>query len=47
MVANVGFGVAGGAVVAGAVLWFLSPPERSHDVAIVPSANGLSIAGRF
>jgi len=47
VVANVGFGIAGASVVAGAVLWFLSPPERSRDVAIVPSANGLAIAGRF
>jgi hypothetical protein len=47
LVANVGFGVAGGAVVAGAVLWFLSPPETSRDIAIVPSASGLAIAGRF
>jgi len=46
-IANVGFATAGAAVVAGAVLWFLSPPERAGAVSVVPQANGLAVMGRF
>jgi hypothetical protein len=45
LVANVGFGVAGVAVAVGAVLWFLSPPERA--VTVVPQPNGVAVMGRF
>jgi serine/threonine-protein kinase len=45
LVANVGFGVAGAAVAAGAVLWFLSPPERA--VTLVPQPGGVAVVGRF
>lgn len=47
VVANVGFAAAGAAVVAGAVLWFLSPPERAGQVSVVPQGNGLAVMGRF
>jgi hypothetical protein len=50
MIANVGFGVAGAAVVAGAVLWFTGKPESSRPIAIAPqvgSTTGLAVVGRF
>jgi hypothetical protein len=47
LIANVGFGVAGGAAIAAGVLWFLSPPERRTRMAIVPAANGFAVAGSF
>ena len=50
MIANVGFGVAGAAVVAGAVLWFTGKPESPSTIAIAPqvgSTTGLAVVGRF
>ncbi|HEX4420619.1 MAG TPA: hypothetical protein VH165_22045 [Kofleriaceae bacterium] len=50
MVANVGFGVAGAAVIAGAVLWFIGKPESPNAIAIAPqvgATNGLAVLGRF
>jgi serine/threonine-protein kinase len=50
LVANVGYGVAAGAVIAGAVLWFIGPPESQSAVAIVPqvgTSNGVAVMGRF
>jgi len=46
-IANVGFGTAGLAVAAGAVLWLLSPPERRTAVSVVPSTNGIAVMGSF
>lgn len=48
--ANVGYGVAGAAIAAGAVLWFLGKPESPTAVAIAPqlgAATGLAVMGRF
>lgn len=48
--ANVGFGVAGAAVIAGVVLWVTGKPESPDALAIAPqvgATNGLSILGRF
>jgi len=50
MIANIGFGVAGAAVAAGAVLWFIGKPESPNAVAIAPqvgATNGVAIMGRF
>ena len=47
VIANIGFGVAGGAAVAAGVLWYLSPPERRARVALVPAVGGFAVAGRF
>ncbi|TMQ19259.1 MAG: hypothetical protein E6J91_06505 [Deltaproteobacteria bacterium] len=50
MFANVGYGVAGAAIAAGAVLWFLGKPESPTAVAIAPqlgAATGLAVMGRF
>jgi serine/threonine-protein kinase len=49
LAANLGYGVAAGAVLAGAVLWFLGPPE-SPVVAVVPqvgASTGVAVVGRF
>jgi hypothetical protein len=50
--ANIGYGVAGAALVAGGVLWLVGKPEspRAGDVAVVPQlgeASGLAVLGRF
>jgi len=48
-IANVGFGVAGAALVTGVVLWLTGKPESSR-VALVPqldAGTGLAVAGRF
>jgi hypothetical protein len=48
--ANLGFGIAGAAVTAGVVLWFIGKPESPSAVAVAPqvgAANGLAIMGRF
>jgi hypothetical protein len=48
--ANLGFGVAGAAVAAGVVLWFIGKPESPSAVAVAPqvgATNGLAITGRF
>jgi hypothetical protein len=48
--ANIGFGVAGAAVVAGAVLWFTGKPESPGAIAIAPqvgATTGLAVMGRF
>lgn len=48
--ANIGFGVAGAAVVTGVVLWFVGDPERPNTIAIAPimdDASGLAVVGRF
>lgn len=50
MIANIGLGVAGAAVAAGAVLWFVGTPESPNAVAVAPqvgATNGLAIMGRF
>ncbi len=58
LVANVAFGVAGAAVIAGAVLWIMGPPRSPSDalgdeataVRVVPtfgSAPGLAVLGSF
>jgi hypothetical protein len=51
-IANLGFGVAGAAFAAGAVLWFIGGPESTAPgvVAVAPqlgSTTGLAVAGRF
>jgi hypothetical protein len=46
VVANVALGVAGAGAIAAGVLWLTGAPER-HDVAIVPGAGTVSIAGRW
>ncbi|HEY0481597.1 MAG TPA: hypothetical protein VGD37_28970 [Kofleriaceae bacterium] len=48
--ANVGFGVAGAAVAAGAVLWFLGKPESATAIAVAPQlgdTRGVAVMGRF
>lgn len=50
--ANIGYGVAGAALVTGGVLWLVGKPEspRAGDVAVVPQlgdARGLAVLGRF
>jgi hypothetical protein len=50
--ANVGYGVAGAALVTGVVLWLVGKPEspRAGDLAIAPQlgdASGLAVMGRF
>jgi hypothetical protein len=50
MIANLGYGVAGAAVAAGAVLWILGKPESPSAIAIAPQlgdATGLAVTGRF
>ena len=50
VIANVGYGVAGAAIAAGAVLWFLGKPESPGAIAIAPQlgdASGLAVVGRF
>ena len=50
MIANLGYGVAGAAVAAGAVLWILGKPESPSAIAIAPQlgdAAGLTVTGRF
>ena len=50
LAANVGYGVAAGAVIAGAVLWLLGPPESPSAMAVVPqvgSSTGVAVVGRF
>jgi hypothetical protein len=48
-VANIGFGVAGAAAIAGVVVWLLNSPDEptSTGVGLVPTTNGVSFAGRF
>ncbi len=46
LVANIGFGVAGAAVIAAGVLWFTGAPEHA-SVAIAPGGATLTVAGRF
>lgn len=49
-IANIGFGVAGAAVAAGAVLWFTGKPESPSAIAIAPQVGpttGLAVLGRF
>jgi hypothetical protein len=48
--ANIGYGVAGAALVAGTVLWFLGRPESPTEVAIAPqvgNTSGVVVMGRF
>jgi hypothetical protein len=50
MIANIGFGVAGAAIITGAVLWFTGKPESPSAVAVAPqlgSTTGLAVVGRF
>jgi hypothetical protein len=50
--ANIGYGVAGAALVAGGVLWLVGKPgsPRAGDVVVAPQlgdARGLAVLGRF
>lgn len=45
--ADVALGVGAAAVVAAGVLWFTGAPEHPHRIAVVPSASGMTLVGRF
>lgn len=45
--ANIAFAAGGVAVIAAGVLWFTGSPERPARTALVPTTNGIALAGKF
>jgi hypothetical protein len=45
--ANIGFGIAAVAAISGGILWFTGEPQSPPRTAILPTANGLAVTGRF
>jgi hypothetical protein len=45
--ADIGFGIAVAGAIAAGVLWFTDEPQPGTRTAILPTANGLAVMGRF
>jgi len=45
--ANIVFGIAGAAAVAGGVLWVIGKPTADHRVSVTPTRHGVVVMGRF
>jgi hypothetical protein len=45
--ANIVFGIAGAAAVAGGVLWVIGKPTADHRVSVAPTRHGVVVMGRF